>query len=94
MELVRDAKGDYPLGKILLREPTAYLSALVILHDNDDICPVQLRDGDWIEIVETCGLRLEPATEYLLRSLAAVLILIADEKDFHWRADGFSGYKY
>jgi len=58
-------------------------SSLFIFHDNDSVSPGKLFFSYGFFIIKACGLCFKFILENIFSSLASVLILITDKKDFH-----------
>ena len=80
---IRNVKGKDALLHIDFREAPGKLSALLPFHDNNGVSPRKLVFCHRTRIVESCAHGIVYWPKQLLSSFAAVLVLVADEKQVH-----------
>ena len=80
---IRNAQGENALLHVKLRKPPGYLSAMLVLHDKDNIRPENLFFSNRLLIKETSGFGFKNILEKLFCCFAPVLILIANKQNPH-----------
>lgn len=81
---IRDAQGKNAFLHVLFWKSPGYLASVAVFHNNNNICPGNVIFSDRLLIVKPCRSCFKPAFEQLFCCPAPVLILAADEKDFHF----------
>ena len=85
---VFDEEGDDLLGAKLLPELLSYLVRVVLLHDEDEICPTDVAFREpysrpFVGSSRSDLISIELLVD-LLRSVASVFVDAADEEDLRW----------